>query len=259
MVLLHRTFTHALVRPPAENMGDGLTTQSLGAPDFAIVKQQYARYLSALRDCGLSLTQIEPDENFPDGQFVEDTAILYRDLAIIAQPGAASRRGEPASLIPHLPHKTKIHISGDAFLDGGDVLFCADRVLIGLSMRTNQAGAEQLRAALIHYDSKLKVEFVPFSGVLHLKTGVTELTPGVLLRSPEFTSDYVFDFAETIVLSHAESYAANVLPVNGAILIPAGYPAVSALASRYYTHICETPMSEFQKMDGGLTCLSLLY
>ncbi len=259
MASAYRSFTHALVRPPAENMGLGLTTQTLGTPDFALAKHQYDQYLSALRDCSLSLNQIAADANFPDGHFVEDTVILYHDLAIITQPGAASRRGEVSAIIPRLPHKTKVHLSGEAFLDGGDVLFCASRVLIGLSNRTNLAGAEQLRSALLDYDSTLKVEFVPFSGVLHLKTGLTELAPGVLLRSPEFDSDYVFDFAETLILPYTESYAANVLPINNAILIPAGYPTVAELASMHYTRIFEIPMTEFQKMDGALTCLSLLW
>jgi dimethylargininase len=259
MVSSYRTFTHALVRSPADNMGAGLTTQTLGSPDIKLAKQQYVHYLSSLRDCGLSLDEIEADSKFPDGHFVEDTAVLYRDLAIITQPGAASRRGESSAIAPRLPHTTRVHLSGDEFLDGGDVLFCANRVLIGLSNRTNQTGAERLRVALLEYDSSLKVEFVQFGGVLHLKSGLTELTPGILLRSPEFESDHIFDFAKTITLPHNEGYAVNVLPINDSILILAGYPTVAELASQHYARIFEIPMTEFQKMDGSLTCLSLLW
>jgi dimethylargininase len=144
-------------------------------------------------------------------------------------------------------------------LDGGDVLMCADRVLIGLSARTNCEGAEQLQQALQSYESSLKVDCLPFTGVLHLKSGLTELAPGVLLLSPQLKTDYRFVFAEVVQLPLAESYAADVLPINDAVIIPAGYPTVLHHAQRHYTHIFELTMSEFQKMDGGLTCLSLLF
>jgi len=253
------SFTHAIVRMPGKNMAQGLTTQDLGIPVFDLALGQYHHYLDALRACGLALTIIEADESFPDSQFVEDTAVLYGDLAVITQPGAESRRDEHLAVAPRLPHKTKVNLTGDAYLDGGDVLFCAGRVLIGLSKRTNRAGAEHLRTALHDYDATLKIDFVPFSGVLHLKTGLTELAPGVLIRSPYLETDLRYNFAETIMVFPAESYAANVLPINGSILIAAGYPTVAELASRYFTRILEIPMSEFQKMDGGLTCLSLRY
>ncbi len=255
----HNTFTHALARRPTSNIGDGLTTQQLGKPDFTQTLKQYNAYLDALRACGLNLTILPGDETYPDGCFVEDPAVIYRDLVVITQPGAASRRGEAAAIAHAFPSRDLVYISGDACLDGGDVLFCADRVLIGLSERTNRAGAEQLRNALIAYDSKLKVDFVPISGVLHLKTGVTELAPGVLLRSPLMSANYAFDFAESYILPLHEAHGANVLPTNNALLIMSGYPTVADLAQRFYTQIHQLPMSEFEKMDGSLTCLSLRY
>jgi dimethylargininase len=256
---MHNIFNRALMRSPAPNLGDGLTTQQLGAPDYAMALQQYAAYTDTLRACGLDVTVLPADSNYPDGHFVEDVAVIYRDLAVIARPGAPSRQGEVSAIAEHLSSKQRVYIEGDACLEGGDVLFCADRVLVGISKRTNHAGAEALKRALQETEPGLQVDFVPFSGVLHLKTGLTELAPGVLVRSPEIITDYSFDFAETHLLPAVESYAADVLPVNDAVLIPAGHPVIADLASRHYTNVYALEMSEFQKMDGGLTCLSLRY
>jgi dimethylargininase len=256
---MHNSFNCALIRTPAPNFGDGLTTQQLGAPDYALALHQHELYADTLRTCGLDVTVLPADPNYPDGHFVEDVAVIYRDLAVITRPGAPSRQGEVSAIAEQLSSKRRVYIDGEACLEGGDVLFCADRVLVGLSERTDRAGAETLKRALQETESGLRVDFVPFSGVLHLKSGLTELAPGVLVRSPEIATDYAFDFAETYLLPLAESYAADVLPVNDAVLIPAGHPVIGDLASRYYTNVYALEMSEFQKMDGGLTCLSLRY
>jgi dimethylargininase len=255
----HNYFTHAIVRTPLNNIGDGLTTQNLGTPDFNLAMRQYNAYIATLKTCGLVVTALPGDADYPDGHFVEDTAILYGDLVVITQPGAPERLGETKAIAETLKSKNPVYLTGEGRLDGGDVLFCTDRVLIGLGKRTNQAGAEQLRRALKSYDSQIKVDFVPFDGMLHLKSGLTELAPGVLLRSPELISDFRFDFTETCLVPAIESYTTNVLPINDAILVIAGYPTVNELAAQYYSKVYALEMSEFQKMDGSLTCLSLRY
>ncbi|MBL8163480.1 MAG: amidinotransferase [Anaerolineae bacterium] len=255
----HNHFTHALVRYPTPQMGAGLTTQSLGAPDFERALSQYNAYLEALRACGLAVQALDGDAAFPDGHFVEDTAVIYEHVTVITQPGAPERLGEIQSIGAALAQRQPVFISGDGRVDGGDVLFCADRVLIGLSERTNLVGAEQLRAALVQSNSSVVVDFVPVRGVLHLKTGITELAPGILLRSPFFETDYHFDFAETFLLPVHEAHGANVLPINDALLIMRGYPTVRAFAQQHYENVIELDMSEFAKMDGSLTCLSLRY
>jgi dimethylargininase len=257
--MLHNHFTHAIVRRPLDNIGDGLTTQALGKPDFNLAMRQYDAYIESLKACGLQVTTLPGDPVYPDGHFVEDAAILYGDLVVITQPGAPERLGETKAIAETLKAKNPVHLTGEGRLDGGDVLFCADRVLIGLGKRTNKEGAEQLRAALQSYDSQIKVDFIPFDGMLHLKSGLTELAPGVLLRSPELQSDFRFDFAETCLVPAVESYATNVLPINDAILVIDGYPTVNDLAAQYYSKVYVLEMTEFQKMDGSLTCLSLRY
>lgn len=255
----HNRFTHALVRRPTPQMGAGLTTQSLGAPDFERAWQQHHAYTEALRACGLTVQTLDGDAVFPDGHFVEDTAVIYGALTVITQPGAPERFGEAQSIGAALAHRNPVYIQGAGRVDGGDVLFCMDRVLIGLSERTNRAGAEQLRDALLQYEPSLVVDFVPVRGVLHLKTGITELAPGVLLRSPLFETDYSFDFTKTCLLPVSEAHGANVLPINDSLLIMRGYPTVRAFAERHYENVIELDMSEFAKMDGSLTCLSLRY
>ncbi len=257
--MLHNTFTHALTRYPTENIADGLTSQTLGKPDIPLAFRQYEGYLAVLRELGLTVQTLPGDERYPDGCFVEDAAIIYEGLFVITQPGAESRFSETEAIAEALKGYDPLFMQGDARLDGGDVLFCADRVLIGQSERTNREGAEQLRGLLQYYDATIRVDIVPFRGLLHLKSGVTELAPNVLIKSPLLKTDYPFDFAEVHTIPAAETIGADVLPINDAILIAAGFPSVARLAERYHTRIFALPISEFAKMDGGMTCLSLRY
>jgi dimethylargininase len=222
--------------------------------------QQYETYLSALTDCGLEVTLLDPDERFPDGHFVEDPIVIFREMAFVCRSGAESRRGEAQALIPHLRELNIVTMNDEnAFIDGGDVLFCADRVLIGLSRRTNRAGAEALATALKQVQPNIQVALVPFEGVLHLKTGLTEIAPGVLVHDPALRTDFPLEWAQAITLPANEGYAADVMPVNDTILIAQGYPTVKQIAEQHYDHVVSLDMSEFRKMDGGLTCLSLRY
>ena len=256
--------TRILTRRPALSLAAGETTRTwLGEPDINLAFEQYDAYLQTFRDRNLDVITLAPDEKFPDGHYVEDPAVAFGDVIFITRPGAASRTEETQSMSHELAmqfaDKTLVFAEGDdTMIDGGDVLFTANRVLIGLSKRTNLAGAEQLKAAILAWDASAKVDFVPQTGVLHLKTGMTELAPGVLLQDPHMKIEYTPPEAEIVVLSEAEGYAANVLPINDDfVLIPKGYPTVAALAQKHYADVIELNMSEFEKMDGSLTCLSL--
>ena len=252
--------TRALMRRPAANFADGLTSSAhLGAPDLGLALRQYEAYAQALRDCGLEVAVIPADERFPDGHFVEDPFVIFRDLAFHCRSGARVRRGEGESLKPHLSQLRIVAPPPDARIDGGDVLICADRVLVGISARTNRAGFDALRAALRSVKADIRVDPVPFRGVLHLKSGLTELAPNILIRDPALQTTYDFAWAEMVELPPEEGYAADVMPVNETLFIAANCPRAYEAAATVCARVVCLDLSEFVKMDGGLTCLSLRY
>ncbi len=253
-------FTRALMRLPAANFAEGLTTAThLGPPDYSRALQQYHNYVRALRDCGLDVSVLPADERFPDGHFVEDPFVIFRDLAFHCRSGAASRQGEGESLKAHLSDLRIVDAPAAARIDGGDVLFCSDRVLVGISQRSNLAGYRALRGALRTVCGDIRVEPVPFSGVLHLKSGLTELAPGVLIRDPALRTGFDLSWAQVITLPPEEAHAADVLPVNDRLFVAADCPQALQAAKRHCGPVIALDMSEFVKMDGGLTCLSLRY
>lgn len=253
-------FTRALLRQPGPNFAQGLTSsRRRGAPDFALALRQHDAYAQALRDCGLDVAVLPADERFPDGHFVEDPYVIFRDLAFQCRSGARARRGEGESLKPSLAQLRQVEPPPEARIDGGDVLFCADRVLVGLSARSNVAGYEALRNALRSVAAQIRVDPVPFSGVLHLKSGLTELAPNVLIRDPALQTEYDLAWAEVIDLPPEEGYAADVMPVNDTLFIAANCPVAYEAAARVSPRVVALDLSEFVKMDGGLTCLSLRY
>lgn len=248
------------MRRPAENFAEGVTSAAhLGAPDYDKAMRQYEVYAQSLLECGLAVTTLPADERYPDGHFVEDPFVIFRDLAFHCRSGAPSRQLEGESLMPHLSDLQIVEAPADASIDGGDVLFCVDRVLVGISRRTNLAGYAALRSALQSIQSDIRVEAVPFSGVLHLKSGLTEVAPGVLMRDGTLRTDFDLSWAQVITLPPEEGYAADVMPVNDTLFVAAGCPVAWQAAATHCDQVVALDMSEFVKMDGGLTCLSLRY
>ena len=185
-------FTHAITRPPAPSYVGGITTADLGRPDYALALRQHAGYVDALRACGLAVTVLDPAPAFPDSCFVEDSALLTRKVAVVTRPGADSRREEAALMEPVLAERfaTLARIEAPGTLDAGDVMMVGEVFYIGLSARTNKAGAEQLIAILRRhgYDGIA----VPMAEMLHLKTGVNSLEHNRLLVTGEFVGAKVF-------------------------------------------------------------------
>lgn len=260
--LANEGFTRALVRPPGATFADGLTTSALGTPNLELALLQHARYCEALAECGLGVQTIPADARFPDGTFVEDTAVITPRGAILTRPGAESRREEvhgiAAALADDVPDLARIVPPGT--LDGGDVCQVEDRFFIGLSRRTNADGARQLADWLTAggYSSTL-VEVPPGAGLLHLKTGLTWLGNGRLLICEACAALPEFHRYEQVRVQSGEEYAANCLPLGGRVLIPAGFPAAERRLQELGYATLSLDMSEFRKMDGGLTCLSLRF
>jgi dimethylargininase len=255
-------FSQAIVRPPSTSFPEGLTQADLGVPDLELTMQQHATYCAALEKCGLSLTRLEPDPRYPDSTFVEDTAILTARSAILTHPGAVSRRGEvpsvEAALAQIYPSLTTIKPPGT--LDGGDVCQVEDHFFIGLSARTNEAGAQQLTDFL--EEDGYTVSLVDIQGLestLHLKSGMANLGDRRLVLTQEMETQDAFQGYEIITVVQEENYAANCLRVNDFVLIPAGHPRTEAKISKLGYTTLTLEMSEFEKMDGGLSCLSLRF
>lgn len=252
------TITRAIARLPASNAAQGLTTAALGAPDMALMLAQHGEYVRMLEALGIEVTVLEPDERYPDSCFVEDTAVVTSAVAVVTRPGAPSRRGEEAAIEPLLAkHRAIARIEAPGTVDGGDVLVLGERALIGLSARTNADGAEQLAGIL--GDHGMRCTTLEVGGGLHLKSSINALGEYRLLVTPEFSEHPELGTFERVVVPCVETYAGNSLWVNDHAIVPAGFPATRALIERLGTTTIEADVSEFRKMDGGLTCLSIRF
>jgi dimethylargininase len=255
--LLQR-FSHAVCRRPGPDLGSGLTTVDLGAPDHDLACLQFDRYLEALTECGLDVTVLEALPGHPDAHFVEDTAVVTPRVTIIARPGALARRGEELTIEEALAGSGPVaRIEKPGTLDGGDVLMIGNHFLVGVSDRTNAAGAKELGGLLAAQGHTWQA--VPVGAGLHFKSSVNLVGPDTLLVTEDFADREELEEYRKIVVPPGEEYSANSLLVNDRLIMPAGYPATRNLLEPVGLPIIELDTSEFRKMDGGLTCLSLRF
>lgn len=255
-------FKHAIVRLPGSNFAEGLTTVDLGAPQYERVLEQHSAYCQALRECGLTLTMLEADLRHPDSTFVEDAAVITPRGAILSRPGAASREGEVAAIKPTIGsfYPVMLQIDAPGTLDGGDICEAGDHYFLGLSHRTNEAGAVQLAVHLASqgYTSST-VDVREMTTILHLKSGISYIGDNTLVVMEEMTANPAFAGYDLVKVSVEESYGANCVRVNGRVLVAEGFPKLTGeLIERGFNPL-PLDMSEFQKMDGGLSCLSLRF
>ncbi len=252
-------FTKALVKTPCRNMIHGLTTAGLGKPDFARALEQHAAYVQALRDCGLAVTVLEADEAYPDSTFIEDTALLVPGCAVITRPGAPSRRGETAAVEAALAafFDNIAHITAPGTVDAGDIMMVGSHFFIGLSQRTNREGAAQMTAIL--EKRGLSASTVALHDFLHLKSGVAYLENDTLVAAGEFVDHPAFRRFHILAVDEAECYAANCLWINGQVLVAEGFPGTRRCIEQAGFETIALDVSEFRKIDGGLSCLSLRF
>jgi dimethylargininase len=255
-------FKHAITRLPAESYSSGLTTSGEGAPSLAKALDQHARYCDALRTCGLDVEVLAAAPKYPDSTFVEDTAILAERVAIVTRPGALSRRGEinliRDAVLAHHPAISQIVEPGT--VDGGDICQADEHFFIGISERTNPEGARQLGSILqAHGYSSSSIDIRGQTRLLHLKSGIAHLGGKRLVVAPELRALPAFQDYELTEVPSAEVYAANCIHINDHVLIPAGYPTVAAALQGLGFELLALDVSEFRKMDGGLSCLSLRF
>lgn len=259
---MHPKLRRAIVRKPAPNFAAGQTTQDLGAPDYARALEQHSAYCEALRRCGLELIEIEADPSYPDSTFVEDTAVLTREFALLANPGHPTRQGEVDSirevLIRYYPRMYAIQPPGT--LDGGDICEADKHFFIGISERTNVAGGVQLAEILARegYTSDL-VDIRSTPGILHLKSGLAYLGENRLIVIDALAKNPVFREYERLIPHRDDEYAANCVRINEFVLTAEGYPAFHQMLQEAGYSLQVVDMSEYHKMDGGLSCLSLRF
>jgi dimethylargininase len=255
-------FTRAIVRIPGSNFDAGLTTVALGRPRFELVLEQHRRYCEALAECGLAVTTLDADLRFPDSTFVEDTAILTPRGAVLTRPGASSREGEVEAICPAVKqfYPSALSIQAPGSVDGGDICDAENHFFIGLSHRTNEEGARQLAAHLSTFGySSSTIDVRQMSSILHLKSGISYIGDNTLVVMEEMAGKDAFRGYELIRVSAEESYAGNCVRVNDRVLVAAGYPKFTAELRARGFDLLELEMSEFRKMDGGLSCLSLRF
>jgi dimethylargininase len=255
-------FTKAIARTPGANFADGITTSGLGVPDYQLTLQQHQAYLQALKQCGLSVTLLEADLKHPDSTFVEDTAVLTPHSAILTNPGANSRKGEVIAIQPTLQqfYNKFRYITAPGTLDGGDICEAGQHFFLGLSERTNQAGANQLADFLAEegYTSSF-VSIIGVPGILHLKSGMTCIGDNTLVVINALADRPEFKGYRLVRVDDDETYAANCVRINDYVIMPSGYPKLQAALEALHYHVLPLDMSEYRKMDGGLSCLSLRF
>jgi len=250
------TFTKAITRRPALSLCRGITGAGLGSPDPELAAIQHEAYCETLRSCGVEVIILDAAEEFPDSTFVEDTAVITGRRAVITRPGHPTRLGEADLIEPVLKRYLEVdRIAPPGRIDGGDVLEIDGLVVVGLSERTDADGARQL-CSLIE-KSGFDCETVAVERGLHLKSGISYLGGGVALANRSAALTGPLSGLEVIRVAEGEEYCANCIAVNGRLIFPSGFPVTRDLLMRRGMEIVEIDVSEFRKMDGGLSCLSL--
>ena len=261
MIYETRRLSRAIVRVPSSNIHEGITSVDLGKPDYQKALVQHSAYVAALSAAGLKVHVLPPKEGFADSCFVEDVALLTPSCAIISRPAAPSRANEV--LFDDMKemllrfYTSFREISAPGTLEPGDIINVADHYHIGISGRTNEEGANQMQAFLQEFGYSAST--VPVKEILHLKTGAMYIGKNNILLSGEFRGRPEFAKYRCIDVDDDEAYAANALYINNILIMAKGYPKLKKALKSLDYDIIELEMSEYKKIDGSLTCLSLRF
>ncbi|WP_459128951.1 dimethylarginine dimethylaminohydrolase family protein [Guggenheimella bovis] len=255
-------FQNVIVRRPSRSLLEGITSApELGKPDYDLAIKQHDAYIEALKKTGVEVTVLPALEEFPDSCFVEDPAVVTRMGAIITNPGAKSRNEEPKYIIDTIkeffPEDKIAYIKAPGTLEGGDVMMVGDHFYIGRSARTNEEGIRQFIEILEGWG--LSGSEVPLEKVLHLKTGVNYIENNNMLVSGEFITKEDFKDFNKIIVPEEEAYGANCIWMNGWVIVADGYPTVKKEVEKLGYKVLIVDTSEYRKIDGGLSCLSLRF
>jgi dimethylargininase len=250
-------FDSAIVRAPAPSVVGGLRAGDHAGPGFAAVAAEHQAYVAALEAAGLAVETLPALERFPDSVFVEDPAFVLPEGAIVLRPGAPSRIGEAEAIAPALERRfERVLMLDRGFADGGDILVLPDGILIGLSGRTDRAGAERFGALAAELGRRVRIVETP-PGVLHFKSACALLDEETVIATPALAAAGCFPGLAVVTTPAGEESAANLLRVNDRILIGADYPRTAAMLSARGHALVTLDVAEIRKIDAGLSCLSL--
>jgi dimethylargininase len=224
--------------------------------DIARAVEQHDAYVRCLREIGLAVTELPADPRLPDSVFVEDPAVVVDEIAVIARMGAESRRGEAHAMADALARfRPLVRMTPPATLDGGDVFRVGRTLFAGRSQRTNEEGIAQLAAAVAPYDYEVRP--VEVRGCLHLKSGACWVGGETLLVNREWVDATVFAGYDLVEVE--EPWAADVLAIGNIVLMPDGFPKTRAMLERTGFAVRTIDVSELQKAEAGVTCMSVIF
>ena len=225
--------------------------------DLDRARRQHASYVEALRELGCQVLDVAPLPEAPDGVFVEDTAVVLDELAVLTRPGAESRRAETPSIEAALrPFRTLVSIEAPGTLDGGDVMRTGRVLFVGATERTSAEGAASLARAVDRYGYEVRI--VPVTGCLHLKSAVTEIADGLLLVNPEWVDPARFAGWSTVTIDPAETFAANALRLGHRVIHGSAFPRTAARIRAEGIEVHPVDADELAKAEGAVTCCSLI-
>lgn len=257
MVVMDRFFDTVFVRPPSSSYVRCVSTSLKRSEiDLGLAKEQHRQYVSALKECGVKVIELPPLKDFPDSVFMQDPAILGSRRTVVGRFSEETRRGEEKALLEGVRnYRCEIgeiqFVREPGTLEGGDVLVTDRGIFVGESRRTNSDGIGQLSAYL-----KDTVVRPVKTDLLHLLCGCSYLNDGKMIVASDLVSQDSFPGYEFVCLSMKEAYAADALYLgDGRVLIPSGFPKASKQLKEAGYEAIEVEMSEFQKGDGGVTCL----
>lgn len=225
--------------------------------DLVRARRQHAAYEEALRQAGCRVWRLECDGDLPDSVFIEDTAVVLDQLAVITRPGAPERQPETAAVARALgDHRPLAWLKEPACLDGGDVLRLGRTLYVGVSRRSNQAGVGQLEGLVAPYGYQVRA--VPLGACLHLKTAVTQVAAELLLLNPDWVDPTAFPGWGWLAVDPQEPMAANALQLGPVVIYPEAYPRTAERLGRAGLAVRSVAADELARAEGGVTCCSLI-
>lgn len=249
----------AITREVSPNIGQCELTHLDRQPiDLSLAQAQHHQYEATLEALGCQLVRLPAEPTLPDSVFVEDTAIVLDEIALLTRPGAASRQAETASIAQALaPYRTVQTIVAPGIVDGGDVLRIGKRLYVGLSSRSNEAAVAQMADLLRPFG--YSVQGVQVQGCLHLKSAVTQVSPMMLLVNPAWVDAGLFGDMQVIEVDSEEPHAANALLIGDTVVYPTSYPYTAQRLTQYGIQVHQVDVGELIKAEGAVTCCSLVF